>query len=96
MCSESGSQPSVVAPGPPIQASSWAFVSTVVLPVAGSSNNTQRSLLSADLADMTAFFSLERTESGGHGVLVEYDETQKIFTQPADKRTEGYVTGRFG
>jgi phosphate transport system ATP-binding protein len=50
----------------------------------------------ARVADMTAFFSLERTESGGHGVLVEYDETQKIFTQPADKRTEGYVTGRFG
>jgi len=50
----------------------------------------------ARVADMTAFFSLERTESGGHGVLVEYDETQKIFTQPSDKRTEGYVTGRFG
>jgi phosphate transport system ATP-binding protein len=49
----------------------------------------------ARVADMT-FFTLERTESGGHGVLVEYDETQKIFTQPADKRTEGYVTGRFG
>jgi phosphate transport system ATP-binding protein len=50
----------------------------------------------ARVADMTAFFALERTESGGHGVLVEYDETPKIFTQPADKRTEGYVTGRFG
>jgi phosphate transport system ATP-binding protein len=50
----------------------------------------------ARVADMTAFFTLERTETGGHGVLVEYDETQKIFTQPADKRTEGYVTGRFG
>jgi len=50
----------------------------------------------ARVADMTAFFTLERTESGGHGVLVEYDETPKIFTQPADKRTEGYVTGRFG
>ena len=31
-----------------------------------------------------------------HGVLVEYDETAKIFTHPADKRTEDYVTGRFG
>jgi phosphate transport system ATP-binding protein len=50
----------------------------------------------ARVADMTAFFTLERTETGGHGVLVEYDETPKIFTQPADKRTEGYVTGRFG
>jgi phosphate transport system ATP-binding protein len=50
----------------------------------------------ARVADMTAFFTLERTETGGHGVLVEYDETPKLFTQPADKRTEGYVTGRFG
>jgi phosphate transport system ATP-binding protein len=50
----------------------------------------------ARVADMTAFFTLERTETGGHGVLVEYDETQKIFTQPSDNRTEGYVTGRFG
>jgi phosphate transport system ATP-binding protein len=50
----------------------------------------------ARVADMTAFFSLERTEGGGHGVLVEYDETEKIFTSPGDERTEGYVTGRFG
>jgi phosphate transport system ATP-binding protein len=50
----------------------------------------------ARVANMTAFFSLERTASGGHGLLVEYDETPKIFTQPNDKRTEGYVTGRFG
>jgi phosphate transport system ATP-binding protein len=50
----------------------------------------------ARVADMTAFFTLERTEGGGHGVLVEYNETPKIFTQPSDKRTEGYVTGRFG
>jgi phosphate transport system ATP-binding protein len=50
----------------------------------------------ARVADMTAFFTLERTDTGGHGVLVEYDETPKLFTQPADKRTEGYLTGRFG
>jgi phosphate transport system ATP-binding protein len=50
----------------------------------------------ARVADMTAFFTLERTETGGHGVLVEYDDTPRIFTQPNDKRTEGYVTGRFG
>jgi phosphate transport system ATP-binding protein len=50
----------------------------------------------ARVADLTAFFTLERTEAGGQGILVEYDETQKIFTQPSDKRTEGYVTGRFG
>ena len=50
----------------------------------------------ARVADMTAFFSLEVNESERHGVLVEYDETAKIFTHPADKRTEDYVTGRFG
>ncbi|HEV2686865.1 MAG TPA: phosphate ABC transporter ATP-binding protein, partial [Actinomycetota bacterium] len=30
------------------------------------------------------------------GVLVEYDRTQKIFTNPDDQRTEAYITGRFG
>jgi phosphate transport system ATP-binding protein len=51
----------------------------------------------ARVADLTAFFSLDVHEDGSrNGVLVEYDETQKIFTQPSDSRTEGYVTGRFG
>jgi phosphate transport system ATP-binding protein len=50
----------------------------------------------ARVADMTAFFSLEVTEGARHGVLVEYDETTRIFTHPAEKRTEDYVTGRFG
>jgi len=52
----------------------------------------------ARVADLTAFFSVEVREdgSGRHGVLVEYDLTTKIFTNPADKRTEDYVTGRFG
>ena len=51
----------------------------------------------ARVADMTAFFSLDVHDDGSrNGVLVEYDDTQKIFTQPADPRTEGYVTGRFG
>ena len=51
----------------------------------------------ARVAEMTAFFSLEVEEDGSrHGILVEYDSTEKIFTQPADERTEGYVTGRFG
>jgi phosphate transport system ATP-binding protein len=52
----------------------------------------------ARVADMTAFFSVDVSEDGKQrtGVLVEYDTTPKIFTQPADKRTEGYVTGRFG
>jgi phosphate transport system ATP-binding protein len=51
----------------------------------------------ARVAEMTAFFSLHLEEDGSrHGVLVEYDSTEKIFTQPSDERTEGYVTGRFG
>jgi phosphate transport system ATP-binding protein len=52
----------------------------------------------ARVADMTAFFSVQVSDEGRKrtGVLVEYDKTSKIFTTPADKRTEDYVTGRFG
>jgi phosphate transport system ATP-binding protein len=50
----------------------------------------------ARVADVTAFFSLEVGENRRTGVLVEYDTTDKIFTNPSDKRTEDYVTGRFG
>ena len=51
----------------------------------------------ARVAEMTAFFSLDVKDDGSrHGILVEYDATEKIFTQPSDERTEGYVTGRFG
>ena len=50
----------------------------------------------ARVADRTAFFSLKVTDGKRAGVLVEYDETEKIFTSPKDKRTEDYVTGRFG
>jgi phosphate transport system ATP-binding protein len=52
----------------------------------------------ARVADMTAFFSVEVREDGTrrHGTLVEYDRTTKIFTNPSDRRTEDYVTGRFG
>jgi phosphate transport system ATP-binding protein len=52
----------------------------------------------ARVADMTAFFSVEVDEESDRrtGVLVEYDETPTIFTNPGDKRTEDYVTGRFG
>lgn len=42
----------------------------------------------ARISDMTAFFLL--------GDLVEYDSTPKIFTSPENKRTEDYITGRFG
>jgi phosphate transport system ATP-binding protein len=51
----------------------------------------------ARVADMTAFFSLgEAVDGHRSGILVEYDRTDKIFTTPGDKRTEDYVTGRFG
>ena len=51
----------------------------------------------ARVADMTAFFSISRGEEGGRwGELVEYAPTETIFTNPSDKRTEDYVTGRFG
>lgn len=42
----------------------------------------------ARIADKTAFFLL--------GELVEFDSAEKIFSTPADKRTEDYITGRFG
>jgi phosphate transport system ATP-binding protein len=50
----------------------------------------------ARVADRTAFFSLEVADRQRYGVLVEYDDTEKLFTAPADRRTEDYVTGRFG
>jgi phosphate transport system ATP-binding protein len=52
----------------------------------------------ARVADKTAFFSVRVDEEHDRrtGILVEYDETSKIFTTPSDKRTEDYVTGRFG
>jgi phosphate transport system ATP-binding protein len=51
----------------------------------------------ARVADMTAFFSISRGGEGQRwGELVEYDATEKIFTAPSDRRTEDYVTGRFG
>ena len=40
------------------------------------------------ISDRTAFFLL--------GDLVEYGETNQIFSDPRDKRTEDYITGRFG
>jgi phosphate transport system ATP-binding protein len=50
----------------------------------------------ARVADMTAFFSLDVSDGKRTGVLVEYADTPTIFTHPTDKRTEDYVTGRFG
>ena len=48
----------------------------------------------ARASDVTAFFNLE--ESGKPGRLVEIDDTETIFTKPAQKATEDYVSGRFG
>jgi phosphate transport system ATP-binding protein len=45
------------------------------------------------VSDYTAFFYTDETRTGR---LVEYDRTQVIFTNPKDKRTEDYITGRFG
>ena len=42
----------------------------------------------ARISDKTAFFLL--------GEVIEFDETEKIFSMPHDKRTEDYITGRFG
>ena len=52
----------------------------------------------ARVSDRTAFFTTEvNTESDTRtGLLVEFDATDKIFSAPADERTENYVTGRFG
>ena len=52
----------------------------------------------ARISDMTAFFTAEVSEQNDRrtGVLVEYDRTEKIFTNPSNERTENYVTGRFG
>ena len=50
----------------------------------------------ARVAERTAFFSLDVSNGKRSGILVEYDDTEKLFTRPDDKRTEDYVTGRFG
>ncbi len=50
----------------------------------------------ARVADRTAFFSLEAGEGEPSGTLIEYDDTETIFAQPADPRTRDYVSGRFG
>jgi len=47
----------------------------------------------ARVSDHTAFFMIDEDRAG---MLVEYGETTQIFTTPRDKRTEDYITGRFG
>jgi phosphate transport system ATP-binding protein len=51
----------------------------------------------ARVSDRTAFFTVDVREDGQRtGALIEYDRTETIFTNPSKKRTEDYVTGRFG
>jgi phosphate transport system ATP-binding protein len=45
------------------------------------------------VADRTAFFSLDESRIG---TLIEYDDTDKLFSRPADSRTRDYITGQFG
>jgi phosphate transport system ATP-binding protein len=47
----------------------------------------------ARTSDMSAFFMMEEDRAG---ILVEYGPTAEMFTNPKDKRTEDYITGRFG
>ncbi|NEQ33327.1 MAG: phosphate ABC transporter ATP-binding protein, partial [Leptolyngbya sp. SIO4C5] len=49
------------------------------------------------VSDKTAFFNAEATDQGGKvGYLVEFDDTQKIFSNPQQEQTRDYVSGRFG
>ncbi|MEM9803786.1 MAG: phosphate ABC transporter ATP-binding protein PstB [Cyanobacteria bacterium P01_D01_bin.56] len=49
------------------------------------------------VSDKTAFFNAQATEAGGKmGYLVEYDDTQVIFSNPREEYTRDYVSGRFG
>ncbi|HEY5685906.1 MAG TPA: phosphate ABC transporter ATP-binding protein PstB [Acidimicrobiia bacterium] len=51
----------------------------------------------ARVSDRTAFFSVDVNDEGGRtGRLVEFDDTDRIFTQPGNEETEQYITGRFG
>ena len=50
----------------------------------------------ARVADKTAFFSLDSFDGEAVGTLIEFDETETIFSQPTHPRTRDYVTGRFG
>jgi phosphate transport system ATP-binding protein len=52
----------------------------------------------ARVSDRTAFYTTEVNPESDRrtGVLVEFDDTSKMFSNPSDERTENYVTGRFG
>ena len=48
----------------------------------------------ARVSDTTGFFNL--SAAGQPGRLIEFDATEKIFSNPDEKATEDYITGRFG
>ena len=52
----------------------------------------------ARISDRTAFFTAQPDDHTGNrtGLLVEFDQTGRMFSNPADKRTEDYISGRFG
>jgi phosphate transport system ATP-binding protein len=51
----------------------------------------------ARVSDRTAFFTTTVDDTGQrHGQLVEYGDTSRMFSDPADRRTEDYIAGRFG
>jgi phosphate transport system ATP-binding protein len=51
----------------------------------------------ARVSHYTSFFTAEVDNAGvRHGRLVEFNDTSRLFTNPVDKRTEDYITGRFG
>src|SRR5918996_707018 len=61
------------------------------------SGGQQQRLCIARAIDRTAFFTVDVREDGQRtGTLVEFDRTEVMFTNPSEKRTEDYVTGRFG
>ena len=48
----------------------------------------------ARVSDRTGFFNIAGTGKPGH--LIEFDDTDKMFSSPAKKETEDYISGRFG
>ena len=59
---------------------------------------TQNSQKAARVSDRTALLGTEVNETSDNrtGLLVEFDRTETMFSNPSDERTENYITGRFG
>jgi len=50
----------------------------------------------ARVSDRTAFFTVDVSEGGRTGMMVEIGPTEQMFTAPSDQRTDDYISGRFG